>query len=186
MPRIPQYTTQQVVDAVKSSSSIRQVLIQLNLAPQGGNYATIHKLISKLKLDTSHFLGQGIHKGQILGPRRPIEDYLSNKHSIQSYKLKKRLIKEGFFVHKCNNCNHTKWLGNLIPLELDHLNGNHNDNTLSNLRLLCPNCHALTPNYRGKNISRKAELGVATVYTRGFSEFDIIHKGVSNPSAQIV
>ena len=37
-----------------------------------------------------------------------------------------------------------------IPLELDHINGDNGDNRLENLRLLCPNCHALTPTYRSK------------------------------------
>ena len=36
-------------------------------------------------------------------------------------------------------------------LELHHIDGNHSNNELSNLTLLCPNCHALTDNYRGKN-----------------------------------
>ena len=43
-----------------------------------------------------------------------------------------------------------------IPLELHHLNGVRTDNRISNLRLLCPNCHALTDNYRGKNIGMSA------------------------------
>jgi HNH endonuclease len=38
-----------------------------------------------------------------------------------------------------------------VPLEMDHLNGNYADNRLQNLRLLCPSCHALTPNFKALN-----------------------------------
>ena len=43
------------------------------------------------------------------------------------------------------------WNGQTIPLELHHVNGNNKDNSLENLQLLCPNCHALTSNYRNRN-----------------------------------
>lgn len=49
----------------------------------------------------------------------------------------------------------TEWLGQPIPLELHHKDGNKNHNELSNYELLCPNCHALTDTYRGKNCQKK-------------------------------
>lgn len=49
----------------------------------------------------------------------------------------------------------TEWLNEPIPLELDHINGICHDNRLENLRLLCPNCHAKTSTYRGKNKNKK-------------------------------
>lgn len=146
------YTEQQLIEAVQTSISIRQVLIKLGLAPQGGGYQTIHKAIQRLHLDTSHFLGQASNKGQKFNPKRPIEDYLYNKQPIQSYKLKARLIRDGYFQRRCYQCTLTEWNGKPIPLELEHIDGDHTNNNLSNLTILCPNCHAQTSTYRGKNI----------------------------------
>lgn len=63
-----------------------------------------------------------------------------------------RLIEAGLMTRTCSCCRLSKWLGEQIPLELDHINGVHDDNRLGNLRLLCPNCHSLTPTYRGRNV----------------------------------
>lgn len=144
------YSKEDLVEAVEKSISIRQVLIKLNIIPAGGNYFTINKLIKKYGLDISHMTKNGWSKGKKLSPKRPVEDYLSNKISIQSFKLKNRLISEKIMEYKCYNCNLIKWLNKNIPLELHHINGNSQDNNLSNLILLCPNCHSLTENYRGK------------------------------------
>lgn len=38
-----------------------------------------------------------------------------------------------------------------VPLEIDHIDGNSENNSESNLRLLCPNCHAMTPHFRNLN-----------------------------------
>lgn len=82
------------------------------------------------------------------------EDILNNKVPFQSHKLKKRLLSENYFERKCYNCNLDTWMNKPIPLELHHINGNKNDNSLNNLQILCPNCHALTDNYRSKNIKK--------------------------------
>lgn len=79
------------------------------------------------------------------------EEILAGKYpSYQTYKLKKRLIDEGYFEDKCQKCgwcekpNGSKY----TPCELDHINGNSTDHRLENLILLCPNCHSLTNTYR--------------------------------------
>ena len=82
---------------------------------------------------------------------RDVEEYLSNEAPMQSDKLKVRLLNEGYLEPKCAFCGASRWLDEEIPLQLDHKNGNKDDNNLKNLRLLCPNCHALTPQYRLKN-----------------------------------
>lgn len=80
----------------------------------------------------------------------PVENYLNDTKRITSYKLVRKLFKEGIKEKKCERCGLTEWLGEEIPLELHHKNGKHYDNHLENILILCPNCHAFTENYRGK------------------------------------
>ena len=134
-----------------------ELLIRFDLKPAGGNYRCMWTLIKRLELDTSHFHGQGWNKGKKLPPKRPLTDYLSNKFPIKSYALKGKLIRENILEHKCSQCNRKTWNNKPIPLELDHIDGNHDNNNLDNLRLLCPNCHAQTPTYRRMKSSLKKE-----------------------------
>lgn len=74
---------------------------------------------------------------------------------IDNTSLKKYLVfKKG---SKCEICGLSKWRDSDIPLDVHHINGDCRDNNLSNLKLVCKNCHALTDTYgsRNKNGSRK-------------------------------
>ncbi|MDD4028054.1 MAG: hypothetical protein PHN54_03270 [Bacilli bacterium] len=53
------YTDLELTEAIKTSFSIAEVCRKVGLKPAGGNYKTLHNKIDKLKLDTSHFTGQG-------------------------------------------------------------------------------------------------------------------------------
>ena len=153
--KLRKYDQHQLEEAVKNSTSLRQVLEMLGVASYGGNYEVLRRAIRHFNLDTSHFTGQSWNKGKSLGPKQPLQRFLNNEIRIASFKLKNRLLAEGILESQCSSCGRTEWLNRPIPLELDHINGNRSDNRLLNLRLLCPNCHALTPTYRGKNIAAR-------------------------------
>ncbi len=154
MPKQRSWTDEQLADAVKQSKSIRNVLILLQLVPAGGNYVQIKYAIEKMKLDTSHFTGMGWNVGLKFIPKQsvPLEDLLVKDGRVQSYKLKKRLYASGLKKPECELCGWAKMsIDGRIPLELDHINGDHSDNRIENLRILCPNCHSLQPTHRGRN-----------------------------------
>ena len=66
------------------------------------------------------------------------------------YTLRRRVLMEEQ-NGACNRCGLTHWQGELIPLEMEHKNGNHHDDRRENVELLCHNCHALSDFWRGRN-----------------------------------
>ncbi len=56
---------------------------------------------------------------------------------------------------RCLSCNNNEWLGKPINLQVDHIDGNNQNNKRENLRALCPNCHSYTDTYCGKNINKQ-------------------------------
>ena len=157
------WTKSDLQKAVKNSTSIRQVLKKLSLVPAGGNYEQIKKYIQEFSLDTQHFRGKGWSRGLkgIGTPRVPTEKILVKNSTFQSFKLKKRLFKEGLKSPECEICGWAEISPDgRIPLELDHINGDRHDNRFRNLRILCPNCHSLQPTHRGRNMLRSRGGGV--------------------------
>ncbi len=57
------------------------------------------------------------------------------------------------FNNKCSKCgwNMVHPVSGKVPLEIDHIDGNSENNSEGNLQLLCPNCHALTPSFKNLN-----------------------------------
>src|SRR5581483_440358 len=143
------YNDEQLKNAVKNSYTMRAVLQELGLSPVGGNYETVEKRIRELGINTSHFLGSDHLEGKTHNyGTRPLDRILVHLKLETTWRLRNRLIREGIKANKCERCGNTEWMGESIPLELHHKNGDRTNNTLENLILLCPNCHATTDNYR--------------------------------------
>jgi len=67
--------------------------------------------------------------------------------------LKKMIKQYELLPYCCSGCGISKWKEQELVLELDHIDGDAANNKISNLRLLCPNCHSLTSTYRGRSIN---------------------------------
>lgn len=116
------------------------------------NPKTINSILIKMGIDyKGNQSGKGLNKKM---PKMTLIEYLENSKDIQSNKVRKKLLEEGFKSYECEKCHLKEWFGNPIPLELHHKDGNRNNNTLENFELLCPNCHAFTDSYRGKNCAK--------------------------------
>lgn len=84
-------------------------------------------------------------------------DYVLNQKIISGQVLSGRSVKK-YMINKigyyCHICKLTSWLNNPISLELHHIDGDSTNNSISNLQLLCPNCHSQTNTYKAKNKGR--------------------------------
>lgn len=146
------YTKKLLEETIKGCYSFAELCRRLGLKPFGSNPKTLRKKLNLFGIDYSHFTGKGWNVGLKFkpNPSKPLSEILTVNSSYQSYKLLKRLKKEGMKEHKCEKCGRTEWEGKPIPLELHHINGDPLDNRFENLQVICPNCHALTDNYRRK------------------------------------
>ena len=72
---------------------------------------------------------------------------------VASCKLHTWLIQHGVKENKCEICGISDWRGQPLICELHHIDGNPHNNHLSNLIIVCPNCHSQTDTYKNRKRS---------------------------------
>ena len=159
------YTKEWLEELCKDSYSYAEVLRKAGRAQGGGAQATLRKKIKEFGIDISHFKGQRWSKGltkedtsSIKSKEKYTIEEVFTKNSPVAQKVMRGYVERHHLLeYKCVNCGcDGHWQGGKISLEIDHIDGDNTNNELSNLRYLCPNCHALTETYRGKNKALKS------------------------------
>ena len=166
------YTREQIQEVVTKSFSVANVLRELGLVANGGNYKTVNKYIKLYDIDISHFTGKLWIKGKKLNYTKsiPLDKILVDGSDYQTHLLKKRLFNEDIKIKRCEVCNLNLWNNIEIRFELHHIDGNNTNNQLSNLQILCPNCHSQTRTHRGGNVKLKNENKLLE-YKKSLEEF---------------
>ena len=88
-----------------------------------------------------------------------LEEVLIENSPISRHVLIRYLNRFNVLEYKCALCgNIGEWQGQLLTLQIDHINGIRNDNRKENLRWLCPNCHSQTETFCGRNQTKREPI----------------------------
>lgn len=157
-----QYTKDWLEELCKDSYSYAEVLRKAGRKQGGGTQATLRKKIEEFGIDISHFTGQrwqdspnqiDNHENR---EKYSLEEVFIKNSPVTQKVLRGYVERHNLIPYKCQNCGcDGHWQNGIIALEIDHIDGDNTNNEISNLHYLCPNCHALTDTYRGKNIKPK-------------------------------
>lgn len=135
-------TKKEVINACKNSKSMSEAARKLNI-----KHETLKKYATELGCWIPNQSGKGISKRKY-----STQDILRGKVFLKSRDLLRRLVIDGYKIYLCESCGLDSWQGNNLTLELHHIDGDRNNNSLNNLKILCPNCHSQTDNFRGKKL----------------------------------
>lgn len=148
--------------AVAEGFSYADVLRRLGRSTTGNNRPALKRAIDTFKLSISHF---NIYKASAdtktnkwLKNTRPLAEILKINVYYNTSNLRLRLLKAGLLQNICSICSSPPiWNNKHLTLQLDHINGVRSDNRITNLRIVCPNCHTQTDTFAGK-LSKKIDL----------------------------
>ncbi|MFD5513503.1 HNH endonuclease [Streptomyces sp. NPDC127051] len=134
--------------AVAASYSLAEVLRRLGRPVSGSHRGSLRLWIQEEGFSTTHFLGQAHQRGrQGPVPTKSAAEILirhNGKRRTPTHLLR-RALREVGVPACCDMCGTPpEWGGRPMTLEIDHINGDWGDDRRENLRLLCPNCHAIT------------------------------------------
>ena len=158
MNAFSKFSKEELIELLKNSESVTDVLRKVGLSTNGsGTRTTLKRVCKQFEISDLYInlKNQGIHFYKTESyTTLSLEEMLIENSSVSRNSLKKRLLKEGIIKNKCSECGLEEWNGKQITMILDHVNGINNDNRLENLRMLCPNCNSQQETFAGRNTKK--------------------------------
>ena len=130
-----------VRNACSKAQNKSQALKIIGVTPSNANYRKLDEAIETYNIDIEHFRSKRSKRAN--APRKELSnEEIFTKDSSYS-KIKERILRDNLLPYACDICHQLPiWNGKKLTLILDHINGDHRDNRLENLRFVCPNCNS--------------------------------------------
>lgn len=143
-----QYSTEELKEVIACCNSYLDVIETMRINRYYHTYLV--KFVKDNSIDTRHFTRSKNNKKYNI-----INKLVKNSRGLHSSAIKEYLVENNIVKYECVECQiGDTWRGKPLSLQLDHINGDHYDNRIENLRLMCPMCHSQTDTYTGRNLKK--------------------------------
>ena len=96
-------------------------------------------------------------------------EQISNGEVLSNGFMRRYITETRSYVCESCDCG-SVWNGKPITLQLDHIDGNSDNNTLGNIRWLCPNCHTQTETWCARNKKNSVRSSRREKYKAGLAQ----------------
>lgn len=136
------YNNEKILEVWKSSDSINQFLLNLNVGTSGGAWYHYKTRLEKLGIDLSDSTLNGRSRGGQKTAKLKNRENIKKKIRLPRPALKKAMDLENI-PYECIDCKISMWRDKKLKLHIHHKDENKRNNHISNLEYLCPNCHGI-------------------------------------------
>lgn len=145
-------TKEELVHLVSTSNTYTEVLNKLGyIGKHNGSFNTLKKKIQNWNIDVSHMT----HYKKANNVKVTHESAFRSHSPHSQHTIKRYIQANNLIPYRCAVCgNEGVWNNKPLVLTLDHINGDRNDNRLTNLRFICPNCDRQSSTYGTRNKRR--------------------------------
>lgn len=193
--KINEVSTELLIKVVAESETFIEALHKLGKDPRGSGsqQKLLKNRLLRENISFEHFCYiQGRHS-KVQKEARLKYNEQPKKHKIPLEELRRgsirqRIIKENLIPYICSICGlENVWEGKKLTLQLDHIDGNYNNNKLENLRFLCPNCHSQTDTYGAHNQKNPLrDLHIDRIHTNNYHKLEKIKQKCISCHSEIV
>ena len=177
---------------VNESNTFTKILLTFGLSNKGGNCATLKRRLKEENINFDHIkLGNDSNKGKrfeniCMSKEECFLNLFINPSPYKRSTIKRYLIKYNIIPYQCECGLKNEWQNKKLVLQLEHKDGNGDNNNIENLRWICPNCHSQTNTFAGKKLRKEKFPKISDIDPNWRRRPCIKNRKVNRPTKEIL